>query len=208
MRIRRRDREAAMTLNEKMLGKLAIQMGERDQAVGFHTQEITRKIQTPTSHNDALTVDENAEEVEFTTVPPWAHPRPTTWRAPWKPSKPSSAASVSASTLHSECSAPYGCCSTPAPSSEAYSDYSHIVSSPDWAGMVPFNTARLLDDTGPIIGVNLLSGLFWSHCTSNFAGKVLADTSRPSPSPASSARASPTSSRHCWASSPTCSGSS
>lgn len=177
MRVRRRDREAAMALNEKMLGKLAIQMGERDQAVGFHTQEITRKIQTLASHNDALTVNENAEEVEFTTV--LAVGAPTTSEL----ARITETLKAKFRRLGIRVDAPLGVqrslwmlFNPGAPNSEAYTDYSHIVSSPDWSGMVPFTTARLLDDTGPVIGVNLLSGLF-EPLHFNFAGKVLADTS-------------------------------
>lgn len=42
----------------------------------------------------------------------------------------------------------------------AWRDYSHLTASDLWAGFVPFTSCRVGDRTGPIIGVNLLSGQF------------------------------------------------
>ena len=63
-----------------------------------------------------------------------------------------------------------------APPDEVYADYQHIAASSQWAGFVPFTTARLLDDSGPVIGVNLLSGLF-EPLFFNFLGRAETDLS-------------------------------
>ena len=177
IRVRRRGREAAMALNEKVLGKLAIQLGERDQQVGFHTQEITRKIHTLAAHNDSLATNESAEEVEFTTV------LAVGATSPGELTRSVETLKAKFRRLGIRIDAPVGAqrqfwmmLNPGAPGADVYSDYSHIVASPDWAALVPYTTARLLDDTGPIIGVNLLSGLY-EPLFFNFAGKVAADTS-------------------------------
>src|SRR5690606_4844264 len=46
------------------------------------------------------------------------------------------------------------------PPRRAYDDFAHIVPSDMWAGFVPFTTSQIGDDSGPVIGVNLLSGNF------------------------------------------------
>lgn len=177
MRIRRRDRESAMKLNEKVLGKLGVQLGERDSDVGFHTQELRRKVDTLATYNDTLATNENAEEVEFTTVLAVGAPTQTdltrcvgTLRKKYR-------------RLGIRLDAPRGAqrkfwmlLNPGAPADSVYTDYQHITATPDWAGFVPFTTARLLDDTGPVIGVNLLSGLF-EPLHFNFLNKARSDIS-------------------------------
>ena len=161
MRVRRRDRESAMQLNEKVLGKLGVQLGERDTDVGFHTQELRRKVDTLAAYNDSLATNENAEEVEFTTV--------LAVGAPTQADLTRSIGTLKAKfrRLGIRVDTPRGAqrklwmmLNPGAPADSVYTDYQHVTATPDWAGFVPFTTARLLDDTGPIIGVNLLSGLF------------------------------------------------
>jgi AAA-like domain len=177
MRVRRRDRETAMQKNEKVLAKLGIQLGERDTDVGFHTQELRRKVDTLAVYNDKLATDENAQEVEFTTV--------LAVGAATQAQLTRSVGTLKAKfrKLGIRIDAPRGAqrrfwmlLNPGAPSNDVYSDYHHVITTPDWAGFVPFTTARLLDDTGPIIGVNLLSGLF-EPLHFNFLNKVLSDIS-------------------------------
>lgn len=177
MRVRRRDRESATQLNEKVLGKLGIQLGERDTDVGFHSQELRRKVETLAAYNDSLATNENAEEVEFTTV--------LAVGAPTQADLTRCVGTLKAKfrRLGIRLDAPRGAqrrfwmmLNPGAPADSVYTDYQHITATPDWAGFVPFTTARLLDDTGPIIGVNLLSGLF-EPLHFNFLNKVLSDIS-------------------------------
>lgn len=177
MRISRRDREAAMQLNEKTLGKLAIQADERDTGIGFHGQEIARKIETLTAYNNALSSNENAQEVEFTTV--------LAVGARTERDLQRSVGTLTAKfrKLGIRLQAPCGAqrkfwmmLNPGAPSDSVYTDYAHTAATPDWAGFVPFTTARLLDDTGPVIGVNLLSGLF-EPLHFNFLNKAESDIS-------------------------------
>ncbi|MBY0285697.1 MAG: ATP-binding protein [Mycobacteriaceae bacterium] len=177
MRVRRRDRESAMQKNEKVLGKLGVQLGERDTDVGFHTQELRRKVDTLAAYNDSLATDENAEELEFTTV--------LAVGAPTEALLTRSVGTLKAKfrRLGIRLDAPRGgqrrlwmMFNPGAPADSVYTDYQHVTSTPDWAGFVPFTTARLLDDTGPVIGVNLLSGLF-EPLHFNFLNKVLSDIS-------------------------------
>lgn len=177
MRVRRRDREAAMQLNEKVLGKLGVQLGERDTDVGFHTQELRRKVETLAAYNDGLATNENAEEVEFTTV--------LAVGAATQATLTRSVGTLKAKfrKLGIRIDAPRGAqrrfwmmFNPGAPADGVYTDYQHVTSTPDWAGFVAFTTARLLDDTGPIIGVNLLSGLF-EPLHFDFLNKVLSDIS-------------------------------
>ncbi|BBN50918.1 ATP-binding protein [Mycobacterium avium] len=177
MRVRRRDRESATQLNEKQLGKLGIQLGERDTDVGFHSQELRRKVETLAAYNDSLATNENAQEVEFTTV--------LAVGAPTQADLTRSVGTLKAKfrRLGIRLDAPRGAqrrfwmmLNPGAPADSVYTDYQHITATPDWAGFVPFTTARLLDDTGPIIGVNLLSGLF-EPLHFNFLNKVLSDIS-------------------------------
>lgn len=177
MRVRRRDRESAMQLNEKVLGKLGVQLGERDTDVGFHTQELRRKVDTLAAYNDSLATNENAEEVEFTTV--------LAVGAPTQADLTRSIGTLKAKfrRLGIRVDTPRGAqrklwmmLNPGAPADSVYTDYQHVTATPDWAGFVPFTTARLLDDTGPIIGVNLLSGLF-EPLHFNFLNKVLSDIS-------------------------------
>lgn len=177
MRIRRRDRESAMQLNEKVLGKLGVQLGERDTDVGFHGQELRRKVETLAAYNDSLATNENAEEVEFTTV--------LAVGAPSQADLTRSVGTLKAKfrRLGIRLDAPRGAqrrfwmmLNPGAPAERVYSDYQHVTATSDWAGFVPFTTARLLDDTGPIIGVNLLSGLF-EPLHFNFLNKALSDIS-------------------------------
>lgn len=177
MRVRRRDRESATQLNEKQLGKLGIQLGERNTDVGFHSQELRRKVETLAAYNDSLATNENAQEVEFTTV--------LAVGAPTQADLTRSVGTLKAKfrRLGIRLDAPRGAqrrfwmmLNPGAPADSVYTDYQHITATPDWAGFVPFTTARLLDDTGPIIGVNLLSGLF-EPLHFNFLNKVLSDIS-------------------------------
>ncbi|CQD23283.1 AAA-like domain protein [Mycobacterium europaeum] len=177
MRVRRRDRESAIQLNEKQLGKLGIQLGERNTDVGFHSQELRRKVETLAAYNDSLATNENAQEVEFTTV--------LAVGAPTQADLTRSVGTLKAKfrRLGIRLDAPRGAqrrfwmmLNPGAPADSVYTDYQHITATPDWAGFVPFTTARLLDDAGPIIGVNLLSGLF-EPLHFNFLNKVLSDIS-------------------------------
>ncbi|WP_211285865.1 ATP-binding protein, partial [Mycobacterium timonense] len=124
-----------------------------------------------------MATNENAQEVEFTTV--------LAVGAPTQADLTRSVGTLKAKfrRLGIRLDAPRGAqrrfwmmLNPGAPADSVYTDYQHITATPDWAGFVPFTTARLLDDAGPIIGVNLLSGLF-EPLHFNFLNKVLSDIS-------------------------------
>ncbi|MHC9295423.1 ATP-binding protein [Mycobacterium sp. LTG2003] len=177
MRVRRTDREAAMQANEKTLRKISVQLHQRDLEVGFHSQELQNKVRLLAEYNAELADNENAEEVNFTV----ALAVGSTTEA--EMSRQVAALKARFRKLGIKLTAPRGCqrklwqMFNPGASADpAYGDYEHLMSSRSWAGVVPFTTARLLDDTGPVIGVNLLSGQF-EPLHFNFLGKALRDTS-------------------------------
>lgn len=177
MRLRRVDRETAMQQNEKMLARLVVQLEERSGELGYHSREIQNKIAVLTAYNDRLATNENADEIKFTTV--------IGVGATKKSDLKKSVATLRARfrKLGVRVDAPraaqaklWHLLNPGAPDDEVYTDYQHVAASSDWAGLVPFTTARLLDDTGPVIGVNLLSGLF-EPLHFNFLGRAEADKS-------------------------------
>ncbi|MGV0743882.1 ATP-binding protein [Mycolicibacterium sp. XJ870] len=177
MRVRRTDREAAMQQNEKTLRKIGVQLHQRDLEVGFHSQELQNKVRLLAEYNAELAENENAEEINFTTV--------LAVGATNEADMSRQVATLKARfrKLGIKLSAPRGCqrklwhmFNPGAPADVVYGNYEHLTSSRSWGGLVPFTTARLLDDTGPIIGVNLLSGQF-EPLHFNFLGKALRDTS-------------------------------
>lgn len=177
MRVRRLDRESAMQLNEKVLGKLSVQLGERDTDIGFHTQELRRKVDTLAGYNDRLATNENAEEVHFTTVlAVGARTQGDLTRSVGTLKARFRRLGIRVDTPRGAQRRFWMMLNPGAPVDPVYADYQHITATPDWAGIVPFTTARLLDDTGPVIGVNLLSGLF-EPLHFNFLNKVLSDIS-------------------------------
>lgn len=179
MVINRRDRESAMSLNEKVLNRLAVQVEERDVSVGFHNAELRNKVATLSAYNDDLIGNENAEELSFTTV--------LAVGAATEEDLSRSVGILQAKfrklgiRLKAARDAQYdfwmlfnpGAVSGADP---VYSDYQHVTSTAAWSGFVPFTTARLLDAAGPVIGVNLLSGLF-EPLHFNFLNKALSDVS-------------------------------
>ena len=141
---------AAATANQpskktkKTLGELAVQLDERSTKLGFHSREIQAKIETLTEYNDELALNENAAEIEFTTVLSiGALDEATLTRGVDK-------LCAKFRKLGIRMQAPRGAqaklwmlLNPGAPPDEVYADYQHIAASSQWAGFVPFTTARL-----------------------------------------------------------------
>lgn len=161
MRITRRPREEALQLNTRALRKLAEQAGERSDEEGFADQEIGNQFDMLGEYNAILSQRDDSDEISFTTAiaigarsTEELRGRVATVRARVK-------------NLGIKLKAPRGgqadlwnMFNPGAPDSTVYDDYAHITTSDMWAALVPFTTARILDEYGPIIGINLLSGLY------------------------------------------------
>ncbi len=177
MRIRRTDRETAQALNEKALENLRVQIDQRSVSIGFHNRELYKKLKTLEQFSADLADNENAEEIDFTTV--LAVGAPSTKELKRNVKKLTKKFRQQGIKL----SAPRGCqnrlwhmFNPGAPNDQVYSDYEHLMTSDQFGGLAPFTTARFLDETGPVIGVNLLSGHF-DPLHFNFIGKALNDSS-------------------------------
>ena len=177
MIVHRTDRETSRKNNEKSLENLGVQLDQRSLKVGYHSRDLRAKVATLTQYDADLADDENAEEINFTTV--FAVGAPTARELAVNVKKLSKKYRALGITL----TAPMGgqarlwhMFNPGFPPDQVYRDYEHLMTSSHWGGLALFTTARLLDDTGPVIGVNLLSGHF-EPLHFNFIGKALNDAS-------------------------------
>ncbi|MFC9897812.1 ATP-binding protein [Nocardia sp. NPDC127579] len=161
MRISTKSADLVLKNNELSLRRLGEQMDQRDQEVSFAQNTLTAKAQMLGEYNQHYEVNSGESEVSFTTVIAIG----------------GSAREVTMDAVNTlkrrykrfqvEMTAPIGAqvdlWSMLIPGSaprRAFDDFAHIVPSDMWAGFVPFTTSQIGDDSGPIIGVNLLSGHF------------------------------------------------
>ncbi|NKY54009.1 ATP-binding protein [Nocardia vermiculata] len=161
MRISTRAADAVLKNNEQNLRRLGEQMDQRDQEVSFAQNTLMSKVQMLGEYNNHFEVNGGESEVSFTTV-----------IAVGSESHETTMDTVNAlkrryKRFQVEMTAPVGAqvdlwsmMIPGSPPRRAYDDFAHIVPSDMWSGFVPFTTSQIGDDSGPAIGVNLLSGNF------------------------------------------------
>lgn len=161
MRVSTKPAEQVLKSNETNLRRLGEQMDQRDQEVSFAQNTLMSKAQMLGEYNDHFEVNSGESEVLFTTVIAVG-------------GRTREATTDAVNTLKRrykrfqiDLTAPVGAQvdlwsmlipgSTPR---RAFDDFAHIVPSDMWAGFVPLTTSQIGDDSGPVIGVNLMSGNF------------------------------------------------
>lgn len=161
IRVSTKPAEQVLKNNELNLRRLGEQMDQRDQEVSFAQNTLMSKAQTLGEYNHHFEVNGGESEVSFTTV-----------IAVGGPSHEATMDAVNKikrryKRFQVEMTAPLGAqvdlwsmMIPGSPPRRAYEDFAHIVPSDMWAGFVPFTTSQIGDDSGPVIGVNLLSGNF------------------------------------------------
>ncbi|KAA8881894.1 hypothetical protein F3087_40210 [Nocardia colli] len=161
MRVSARPAEQVLKNNELSLRRLGEQMEQRDKEVSFAQNTLMSKAQMLGEYNNHFEVNDGESEVSFTTV-----------IAVGGPSRDMTLEAVSEikrryKRFQVELVAPVGAqvdlwsmLIPGSPRRRAFDDFAHIIPSDMWAGFVPFITNQIGDDTGPVIGVNLLSGQF------------------------------------------------
>lgn len=161
MRVSTRPAELVVKSNELGLRRLGEQMDQRDQEISFAQNTLVSKARMLGEYNQHFEVNSGESEVTFTTV-----------------------VAVGGSTLESTLDAvneikrrymrfqvdltgPVGAqvdlwsmFIPGSPPRRAYDDFAHIIPSDMWSGFVPFTSSEIGDESGPVIGVNLLSGQF------------------------------------------------
>ncbi|MCC3326394.1 ATP-binding protein [Nocardia abscessus] len=161
MRISTKPADQVLKNNELNLRRLGEQMDQRDQEVSFAQNTLASKARMLGEYNNHFEVNGGESEVSFTTV-----------IAIGGPSRDATMDAVNTlkrryKRFQVDMTAPVGAqvdlwsmLIPGSPPRRAYDDYAHIVPSDMWAGFVPFTTSQIGDDSGPVIGVNLLSGHF------------------------------------------------
>ncbi|MFC9437183.1 ATP-binding protein [Nocardia sp. NPDC057030] len=159
IRVSTKPADAVLKNNEQNLRRLGEQMDQRDQEVSFAQNTLMSKAQMLGEYNNHFEVNGGESEVSFTTV-----------IAVGGPSRDTTLDAVNAlkrryKRFQIEMTAPVGAqvdlwsmLVPGSPARRAFDDFAHIVPSDMWAGFVPFTTSQIGDDSGPVIGVNLLSG--------------------------------------------------
>ncbi|MFX0576604.1 ATP-binding protein [Nocardia nepalensis] len=161
MRVSTKPSEQVLKNNELSLRRLGEQMDQRDQEVSFAQNTLMSKAQMLGEYNQHFEVNGGESEVSFTTVIAiGGHSRDVTLDAV-------NTIKRRYKRFQVEMTAPVGAqvdlwsmLIPGSPSRRAFDDFAHIVPSDMWAGFVPFTTSQIGDDSGPVIGVNLLSGNF------------------------------------------------
>lgn len=161
MRVSTKSADQVLKNNELSLRRLGEQMDQRDQEVSFAQNTLTSKAQMLGEYNQHFEVNGGESEVSFTTV-----------IAIGGPSREVTMDAVNTlkrryKRFQVEMTAPLGTqvdlwsmLIPGSPPRRAFDDFAHIVPSDMWSGFVPFITSQIGDDSGPVIGVNLLSGQY------------------------------------------------
>ncbi|MBY8862731.1 ATP-binding protein [Nocardia sp. CA2R105] len=161
MRISTKPADQVLKGNELSLRRLGEQMDQRDQEISFAQNTLASKVQMLGEYNQHFEVNGGESEVSFTTV-----------IAVGGPTREITMDAVNSlkrryKRFQIEMTAPVGAqvdlwsmLIPGSPRRRAFDDFAHILPSDMWAGFVPFNTSQVGDDSGPVIGVNLLSGHF------------------------------------------------
>ncbi|WP_280442715.1 ATP-binding protein [Nocardia brasiliensis] len=159
IRVSTKPAEAVLKNNEQNLRRLGEQMDQRDQEVSFAQNTLLAKAKMLGEYNQHFEVNGGESEVSFTTV-----------IAVGGTSRDATLDAVNIlkrryKRFQIDLTAPIGAqvdlwsmLLPGSPPRRAFDDFAHIVPSDMWAGFVPFTTAEVGDDSGPIIAVNLLSG--------------------------------------------------
>lgn len=161
MRVSTKPVEQVLKNNELNLRRLGEQMDQRDQEVSFAQNTLASKVQMLSEYNHHFEVNGGESEVSFTTVLAVGGPSQevtmdavNSLKRRYKRFQIDMVSPVGAQVDLWSMLVPGS------PTRRAYDDYAHIVPSDMWSGFVPFNTNQIGDDSGPVIGVNLLSGHF------------------------------------------------
>ncbi|MFI5715835.1 ATP-binding protein [Nocardia sp. NPDC051750] len=161
MRVSAKPAETVLKNNEVNLRRLGEQMDQRDQEVSFAQNTLMSKAQMLGEYNQHFEVNGGESEVSFTTViavggstQDATMDAVNTLRRRYKRFQVEMTAPVGAQVDLWSMLVPGS------PPRRAYDDFAHIVPSDMWAGFVPFTTNQIGDDSGPVIGINLLSGNF------------------------------------------------
>ncbi|WP_040789418.1 ATP-binding protein [Nocardia paucivorans] len=161
MRISTKPAEVVLKNNEVNLRRLGEQMDQRDQEVSFAQNTLMSKAQMLGEYNQHFEINGGESEVSFTTVIAVGGPTQeatmdavNTLRRRYKRFQVEMTAPVGAQVDLWSMLVPGS------PHRRAFDDFAHIVPSDMWAGFVPFTTSQIGDDSGPVIGINLLSGNF------------------------------------------------
>ncbi|MBF6209110.1 ATP-binding protein [Streptomyces gardneri] len=161
MRISTKPAEQVLKNNELSLRRLGEQMDQRDQEVSFAQNTLASKARMLGEYNQHFEVNGGESEVSFTTVVAIGGPSRdatmdavNTLKRRYKRFQVDMTAPVGAQVDLWSMFIPGS------PTRRAFDDFAHIVPSDMWAGFVPFTTSQIGDDSGPVIGVNLLSGHF------------------------------------------------
>ncbi|MEV0032790.1 ATP-binding protein [Nocardia sp. NPDC050793] len=159
VRVSTKPADAVIKSNEVSLRRLGEQMDQRDQEVSFAQNTLMSKARMLGEYNSHFEVNSGESEVSFTVV-----------IAVGGSSRDVTLDAVNTlkrryKRFQIEVTAPVGAqvdlwtmLIPGSPPRRAYEDFAHIVPSDMWAGFVPFTTSQVGDDSGPVIGVNLLSG--------------------------------------------------
>ncbi|GAB2559364.1 ATP-binding protein [Nocardia heshunensis] len=161
IRISTKPADQVLKNNETNLRRLGEQMDQRDQEVSFAHNTLMSKAQMLGEYNNHFEVNGGESEVAFTTViAVGSRDRETTMDAV-------NTLKRRYKRFQVDLTAPLGAqldlwsmLVPGSPSRRAYDDFAHIVPSDMWAGFVPFTSSQVGDDSGPVIGVNLMSGHF------------------------------------------------
>ncbi|WP_067670639.1 ATP-binding protein [Nocardia miyunensis] len=161
MRVSTKPADQVLKGNELSLRRLGEQMDQRDQEISFAQNTLASKVQMLGEYNQHFEVNGSESEVSFTTV-----------IAVGGPTREITMDAVNAlkrryKRFQIDMTAPAGAqvdlwsmLIPGSPRRRAFDDFAHILPSDMWAGFVPFNTSQVGDDSGPVIGVNLMSGHF------------------------------------------------
>ncbi|NNH69496.1 hypothetical protein HLB23_06370 [Nocardia uniformis] len=161
MRVSMKPAEEVLRNNELGLRRLGEQMEQRDTEVSFAQNTLMSKAQMLSEYNHHFEVSGGESEVSFTTV-----------IAVGGPTREATLDAVNLlkrryKRFQLEMTAPVGAqvdlwsmLIPGSPARRAFEDFAHIVPSDMWSGFVPFTSSEIGDDSGPVIGVNLLSGQF------------------------------------------------
>ncbi|MGF6887666.1 energy-coupling factor transporter ATP-binding protein EcfA2 [Nocardia sp. GAS34] len=161
IRISTKPAEQVLKDNELNLRRLGEQMDQRDQEISFAQNTLMSKAQMLGEYQNHFEANSGESEVSFTTViAVGGHTREETLDAV-------NALKRRYKRFQVDMTAPVGAqvdlWSMLIPGSSprrAYDDFAHIVPSDMWAGFVPFTSSQIGDDSGPVLGVNLMSGNF------------------------------------------------
>ncbi|MCX5046261.1 ATP-binding protein [Aldersonia sp. NBC_00410] len=161
MRVERRDADQTVRKNSAALRRLDEQVDQRDHEQSFAQNSLIGRGQQLAEYTQHLEDSDGESEIVFTTVVALGAASITAvgnavdkLALAYKPAKIEWRRPVGAQIDL------WSIFNPGMPAAGAWEDYSHLTASDLWAGLVPFIQSRVGDRTGPIIGVNLLSGHF------------------------------------------------